>query len=481
MVKKSLVNNAIFNMIYKLLNVLFPLISSAYISRIILADGIGKVSYAQNIVSYFTMVAALGIPSYGIREIAKSRNNHKALNKTFTELFCINFISTFLCVIIYYIFILNFQQFQKEIQLHLIFGLLIVFNFINVDWFYQGIEDYIYISVRSIIIKFLSLIMLFLFVKDKNDYIIYAIITCLATGGNYIYNIFNLRKYISFQFHGINLLNHMKPILLLVACSISTELYSKIDVTMLGSNYDDKIVGYYTNAQKLITVVVSITSSLSSVFLPRLSYYYINEEKKFNELISKGLNILLFISIPSCLGILLVSNNLVPIFFGMSFSPSILTVQILSPLIIIKSVGDLLCYQINIATNNERKLLYAYSAAAIINIILNLLLIPIFFDKGAALASVVSELIVNISLSISSLKIIKLNILKKDITSIIYSSIAMIFIVLFINLLPISNIIILLLQVFFGAIFYLIVSLITHNEFALTIIQYIKNKIHLLN
>ena len=98
MEKKSLINNAIFNMIYKLLNVLFPLISSAYISRIILADGIGKVSYAQNIVSYFTMVAALGIPSYGIREIAKSRNNHNELNKTFTELFCINFISTFLCV-----------------------------------------------------------------------------------------------------------------------------------------------------------------------------------------------------------------------------------------------------------------------------------------------------------------------------------------------------------------------------------------------
>ena len=481
MEKKSLINNAIFNMIYKLLNVLFPLISSAYISRIILADGIGKVSYAQNIVSYFTMVAALGIPSYGIREIAKSRNNHNELNKTFTELFCINFISTFLCVFIYYIFILSFQQFQKEITLHLIFGLLIVFNFINVDWFYQGMEDYVYISIRSIIIKFLSLVLLFLFVKDRNDYIIYAIITCLATGGNYIYNIFHLRKYISFQFHDINLLNHMKPILLLVVCSISTELYSKIDVTMLGSNYDERIVGYYTNAQKLITVIVSITSSLSSVFLPRLSYYYINEEKKFNDLISKGLNILFYISIPSCLGILLISNNLIPAFFGSNFNPAVLTVQILSPLIIIKSVGDLLCYQINIATNNERKLLYAYSAAAIINIVLNSIFIPIYFDKGAAFASVISELVVNISLSISSLKMIKIKMSKKNITSIIYSSIALICVVSIINLLKINSVIILMIQVVCGIIVYLTISLLTHNEFALTMIQYIKNKIHLPN
>ena len=177
----------------------------------------------------------------------------------------------------------------------------------------------------------------------------------------------------------------------------------------------------------------------------------------------------------------MISNNLIPAFFGSNFNPAVLTVQILSPLIIIKSVGDLLCYQINIATNNERKLLYAYSAAAIINIVLNSIFIPIYFDKGAAFASVISELVVNISLSISSLKMIKIKMSKKNITSIIYSSIALICVVSIINLLKINSVIILMIQVVCGIIVYLTISLLTHNEFALTMIQYIKNKIHLPN
>lgn len=476
MKEKSLVLNASFNVLYKILNVIFPLISATYISRILMATGVGKVSYAQNIVSYFTVFAALGIPIYGVREIARVRDRRKLTNQVFSELFIINFISTLFSLIIFSILIMEIPMFHKEMKLYWVCGLLIFFNFINVDWFYQGKEEYVYIAIRSSIIKVVSLFFLFVFVKDTDDYLIYALISSLAIGGNYIFNIVNLRKYVNFEITSLNLKRHLKPIFILVICAIATELYGKVDITMLGIKSTDSVVGYYANAQKMINLVITFTTSISAVFLPRLSYYYLNEPESYNQLLSKGLKIVLFFTLPCFAGVYVVSSNLIPVMFGNTFMPAIITTRILSCLILIKSLGDILCYQVIISSGQERKLFKSYAIAALVNIILNSLLIPIMSQDGAAIASVISEALVNISLFFTSLKIIKVKIKLRYILTILFSTIIMAFGVGIIGEIFNDYLLSLFLQIICGILIYFTLNVICRNEILNDIIKKIKYK-----
>lgn len=222
MKEKSLVKNSFYNVTYKLLNALFPLVSATYASHVILAKGIGKVSSAQNIAQYFIIIAALGIPNYGVREISKVKDSKIATNNVFWELFTINLFSTLSCTIVYFLLIDNVVNFYDEKLLYKIIGLTIILNIINLDWFFQGIEEFSYIVKRSLIVKLLSLVALFVFVKDVDDYIYYAGINVLGTAGNYICNIVYLKKQnISIDFKKIQLKKHIKPVIILLCTSIA--------------------------------------------------------------------------------------------------------------------------------------------------------------------------------------------------------------------------------------------------------------------
>ena len=249
--KKSIATNAIFNVLYKLLNALFPLITATYVSRVILPEGVGKVAYAQNVVMYFTYIAALGLPTYGTREIAREKSSVRNRNRVFSELFTINFISTSLCVIAYIILINAFGGFAEDKTLHYVAGIAIILNYINVDWVYQGFEEFKYISIRSMIVKTISVVAIFIFVRKKEDFVIYALIHCLAVAGNNLFNIIHLRKFVKLDFSDVILGKHFKPLLILLSSSIAIELYTLVDTTMLGAICTKEIVGYYSNAMKL--------------------------------------------------------------------------------------------------------------------------------------------------------------------------------------------------------------------------------------
>lgn len=472
---KSLAKNAVFNIIYKVLNIIFPLISATYVARILLPEGVGQVSYAQNIVSYFTFAAALGIPTYGIREISRYRDNQQKTNKIFSELLIINFLSTLLFLVLFLIFLFNFIEGDKT--LYIVCGFSLVFCFFNIDWLYQGKEEYVYIAIRSSIIKFCSLILLFLLVRDKSDYIIYAAITCLATGSNHIFNIIHARKYVKFTFSGLELKRHLRPIGYLLVSSLALELYSKVDITMLGIKCEDNVVGFYSNAQKLITLVITLTTAISAIFLPRISYYYKNNREQYNSYVSLGLKIVSFFSLPGCLGIILISDNLTPVMFGEAFMPAATTIQILSLLILIKSLGDILCYQVIISSGNESKLLKSYVLSAIINVILNFLLIPVLKQNGAAVASVISELTVNISLLFTSLKIVHLKFDKKYYLSIVLGTVGMgLSILILNNFLSLNRFAALFIQVFVGISVYVLINLLLKNEMIHMVIDKIRNR-----
>ncbi len=469
---KSLLKNSIANICYKLLNIIFPLITVTYISRILLADGVGKVSYAQNIVSYFTMFAILGMPSYGTREIAKLKNNDKEKNKTFSELFMINLISTLLFSILYIIVINSFEIFYSRIWIYYSVGLTLFLNIFNIDWFYQGEEEYSYIALRSFFIKIISVICIFTFVKSRNDVLQYAVIVSLGTVGNYILNVLNLRNKVKFSLKDIQMTRHLKSLLILTASSVAIELYTAMDITMIGIMCTDKEVGYYSNALKIINISQSVISAMGAVLLPRLSLYHAEgKQEKFDSLVNKSLKYLMILAIPSAIGLFFTANLIIQVLFGPSFLNAINTLRILSLTLPILVINVLFGIQCLIPMGMEKKYLVTVCLGAIVNLILNPVLILYFKNEGAAIASLISESIVALSTIYFVKKKINITIEKEYVISLTISSIIMILCIKIIDFLTFNNTIKLVALIVIAALIYIICLLIMKNKYVIEIID----------
>lgn len=470
---KSFVKNSIYNILYKLLSVIFPLIYTSYASYILMADGVGKVAFSQNIVSYFVVFASLGIPSYGIREIAKTSDKDR--DRVFSELFIINFICTIILSLAYVGFVFTYID-DQSFLLYLATGITLFLNIFNVDWFYQGIEEFRYITIRSFIVKIISLLCLFIFIKNKNDYICFAFVSSLGVVLNNIYNIVHIHKYTHLIFKDLNFLKHFKPVLVMLFASLAVEMYTKIDVLMLGVLKNDTEVGFYNNAVRMIRIISTLTSAMAGVLLPRLTYYFnIGDNVKIDALCQYMKKAILLVAVPAVIGIMLVSQQLIPLIFGNSFTGAIPTMQILSPLIVICALGNLYGTQILISSGKEKYVLFSTIIGSFINIVLNSLLISTLGANGAAIASVCSELAVmlyqyyyarkNVYLQISSIYYIK----------IIISSILMFTFVLFLKrMIEYSEIIKLSLECLGGIIIFIGVSVLLKNELIIDLFTRLK-------
>lgn len=471
---KSLTKNAVINVIYKILDVIFPLISASYISRVLAPEGVGKVAYVQNIVSYFVMFAALGIPGYGTREIAQNRDDPDAVNKLFSELFVINALSTAVCAAGYYAVI--FCGASRDPIIYMVCGTEILFNFMNIDWLYQGEEKYAYITLRSIAVKLLSVLSLFIFVKDRQDYVVYALIICLGIGCNNVINIFYARNKVRPVFRNLELKRHLGPIFTLMLSAVTASLYSKVDITMLGWLHSDEIVGYYTNAHKVVNVGLTVVTAMSAVFMPRLSYIYKHEKQRFQQLITAGVQVVLLLAIPCCIGMILVADDLILAVFGPLFAPAVLPTQIMAILIVVIGAGDLLCYQVVISSGNEKALIKSRVFASMANILLNAALIPRFQHTGAAIASVISELIVNGILLKSSLSIVRVKITRQFCGSMFASTAVMSIAVILTQKMIDDMLLSLATSVSVGAIIYFAAALAMKNETMEYLVSAIKNR-----
>ena len=475
--QKSLTKNSIYNIIYTIANILFPFATSIYVSRILLPAGVGKVASAQNIVSYFVTLAALGLPSYGVREFAKIREIKKKRNKLFTELLLLNVISTTLAIIGFIGLLTINDGFNGQWALYVACGLSVAFNYLNIDWMYQGLEEYGYITGRSLFIKGLSLLVLFLFVRSREDYVLYALISSLATGGNYIFNVLNARKYVALDFSEIELQRHIRPVLLIALIIFLSTIYNKIDVTMLNVLATDESVGYYTYAQKTITMVLTMANAITAALLPRLSYYYENDRQGFYNLLDKGFQVLCFMTLPMTIGMALVAPQAVEFLYGKAFEPAVLTIRLMCPLILIKGFGDLFCYQLVYSTKNEKIILPASALASAINIITNAILIPILLQNGAVIASVFSELVTNAFQFIYMKKKVKFSINMKALTKGIISTAVMALSVCIIMQFKLSNTIGLILEILCGVIAYTVLNLVMKNTLIFEIVNKVKRKI----
>ena len=388
--KQSLARGAVYNVICSAGNVLFPLISAAYLSRVLTPEGIGQVAYGQNIVSYFVMFANLGIPQYGTREIAGREGN---VDRLFSELVTIQLLATAVSAAAYGTFLA--LAVPGESLLYRVLGLELLSQLFNIDWLYQGKEEYGYIAARSLTVKLFSLAALLLFVRRREDTVVYGLILCLGTGCNHVVNLLHGGNYAKLTFQGLRLRQHLKPVMALMLSAVTASLYCKVDVTMLGAMAGQEQVGFYTSAHKVVNLVLTLAAAVTGVFLPRLSQMYGGDRESYEACLAMGLKAVLLLALPGCVGLMLTAEDLTAVLFGRAFAPAAPVIRILAVLIVIKGAGDLLCYQALISAGEERKLILARVAAGLANIGLNALLIPRWGCLGAAAASVASELVVN--------------------------------------------------------------------------------------
>lgn len=406
---RSVKYNFIMNLILTTSSFLFPLITFPYVSRVLMAEGNGKIAFVSSVANYFLMVASLGIPTYGIRACSQVRNDKEKLSKTAQEILLINIITTMLVMITYIILIFTVPRFLEDKTLFYINGINIILNVFGVNWLYQALEQYTYITVRSIVFKFICILLMFIFVHNENDYIIYGAITVFASVGSNILNFINLRKYISLKpFKDYKFKKHMKPIFILFAQNLAVSIYTNLDTIMLGFIKNDYEVGLYNAAIKIKSILLSIVTSLGSVLLPRMSYYVKNNMKKdFINMMIKAMNFTIMISLPICIYFILYSYESILFIAGSEYIAAVLAMQIVVFAVIPNGFTGLLGIQVLTPLGKEKYVLYSVIGGAVSNLILNLIFIPKYGASGAAFATLIAEILVLIIQVLYSRDILK--------------------------------------------------------------------------
>lgn len=394
--QKSLKINFIMNAFLTMSSFIFPLITFPYISRILLPEGTGKVSFATSVISYFVILAQLGIPTYGIRACAKVRDNREELSKTAHELLVINIIMCCFSYLILGILLMTVPKFKSEKTLLIIVSLTLLFNTIGMEWLYKALEQYMYITIRSIIFKVIAVIAMFLLVHEKSDYIIYGAISIFASSASNIFNLINVHKYINLKPIGnYNLKQHLKPVFIFFAISCAATIYTNLDTVMLGFIKTDSDVGCYNAAVRIKSILVSIVTSLGVVLLPRASYYLKhNMISEFYKITKKAINFVFIIAVPLMAYFILFAKEGIFLLSGSAYIGAVKPMQIIMPTLVFIGLTNIMGIQMLVPMGKEKIVLYSEIAGALVDLVINIVLIPRWASAGAAIGTLVAEIIV---------------------------------------------------------------------------------------
>lgn len=388
--------NFIMNSLLTISSFIFPLITFPYVSRILLPEGTGKVSFVTSVVTYFNMFAQLGIPTYGIRACAKVRDDKETLSRTVHELLSINLIMSALAYLVLGICLATIPRFQTEKPLFIIVSTTILFNAVGVEWLYKGLEQYTYITVRSLVFKVIALVAMLGLVHEKSDYVIYGAITIFAASASNVLNLINTRKYIKVRSVGnYNLVRHIKPILIFFAMSCATAIYTNLDTVMLGFMKSDVDVGYYNAAVKIKSVLLGVVTSLGAVLLPRASYYIehgLNDE--FQIISKKAIEFVFLIALPLSIYFMIFAKEGVIFLSGSAYEGAIIPMQIIMPTLLWIGLTNIMGIQMLVPLGREKVVLYSEIAGALVDLVINLILIPRMASAGAAIGTLVAEIVV---------------------------------------------------------------------------------------
>lgn len=448
----------IYNLLYQIFILLFPIILTPYTSRVLGAYSIGIYSFLSTIASYFIMFAKLGCDNLGERKIAKSRNNSNELSKAFFSIYYIQFFMSIIMSILF--LIVSFLFLKDNLAIALIKCISVFAVIFEISWVFSGLEKFKLNITRNIVIKILTFILIIIFVKNSDDLWKYALIlstSSLITNLLWIFFIKKEIKFVKIDFKDI--LSNLKPSVILFLPILARSLYISTDKLMLGGLTSMVEVGFYEQASKFMKIPYVFTNALSTMMTPKNSYLLANKkEKKVEQNIEKSMHFIMFLVFPIAFGIVLISDNAIPLFLGNDFlkSSNILKILIISTIFV--SFASILSSQYLIPNEKDKVHVTSTIIGAIINTTINLLLIPKLKSIGAAIGTFVTEFIIMIYVII---KAKTLNLKKYLLISLDYLIKALIMFAIgyLINFLYLSNLLTLILKIAIGVSIYLLLNI----------------------
>lgn len=435
--KISIKGNLILNLLRVFSTALASIFMMPYINRTLGAGYVGKVEYVYVILFYFILFSGLGIPTYGIREVSKCREDEKKLCNLVLELLLILFITTVVSYLILFGVIINIPFFSSYRNLIFIMSGMILLNNISAEWYFQGIENQKFITVRNVIVKFIVFGLIFLLIKQESDYELYAfLLVVLWFGANIIgfAVIVNKLRHHTFSFKELNLKRHLRPVLTVFMITVSVSIYLEMPKFFIGSIAGDKYVGYYLTANSLVRSVITIISVLGSVMLPRLSFLFLNDKTKYEVYLKKTFGFMMLFAIPCSVYFFIFSDNIILLMGGEQFLEASTTIKILSPLCIIVSFAYFFGLLILYPQGMEKIYTRATVISALLSMFFYFLMIKYFQHNGAATVVVVSEFftVIYMGYYIYKNKIAE-NYFQKDFLKIIYINIFILVVFYFLN------------------------------------------------
>lgn len=389
---KLLLKNFSYNVAYQILAIIFPLFTTPYISRVIGAEGIGIYSYTNAIAYNFILFAMLGMSNLGNRSIASVNNNKDRRSTVFWNLYTVQAIAFIITVIIYiyYVNVIN-QSYQLYLNIQLIY---LISGLLDISWLYFGMEEFKVTVLRNLLIKLISIICIFIFVRNKTDLSIYCLIMSLSYLLSQIYLWLPLKNHVNIKKPSIKIIQpYLKPLIILFIPVIAYSIYKVMDKIMLGMFSTMSQVGYYENSLKIINIPMGIITALGTVMLPRMtSIFADNENNKALIYIKTSMHLVSIISSAICFGIIAISDHLSIIYFGKDYAACGNLMKILALTCFFVGWANVGRTQYLIPKKLDSIYLISTIGGALINLSINLMLIPLLAAAGAAIGTVFAEL-----------------------------------------------------------------------------------------
>ena len=404
----SVKTNYALNLVNTISGMFFPLLVFPYVSRVMLADGMGLVNFYSSIIQYVVMLTALGIPLYAVRETAKVRDNADKLNMITLEILLLSAMLTIVGYLAICILCLTVEKIQENLVLFLILSANVFFTTIGCEWFFRGIENFKYITIRGLIVKVVSVVFLFVFVRDRSDLLLYGAYTVIGSVGGNLFNFIKLKQYVNphnVKIETLRPFRHLKPVFKVFILNVVVSVYMQLDVVMLGFMKDVSSVGYFSASLKVCSLLMGIVTSLVSSMIPRMSNLIgTGQMNRFEDLAQKTVDFVFLICTPIVFFLILEAPSIITILCGDSFEPAVLPLQFLAPQMLIISLAYILGSQILLSQGYENIFIRAAVIGAIISVLLNIVLIPHYAQDGAALGTVIAQIIVLVGLMIMGRK-----------------------------------------------------------------------------
>ena len=457
-------------MIYQILAIIIPFITTPYVSRSLGVTAIGDFSYTSGIVTYFGLIAATGTVSYGNREIAIRHNNIEERSILFWEIFSFRLLFCFFAIVAYIFFIFSSLP---EYRMMFIIQLFTVFSWmIDVSWFCQGMENFKITAIRNTMVKILATIAIFLFVRKPEDVLIYTFInSCASFLGNFTMWGYVMKTVKPVSFSQIHCFKHTQGIFQLFIPVIALQVYTVLDKTMLGVFVNTTEVGYYTQADKIIQMATTVISSLTTVLLPRISTLARgNDMRELKGLLSKSMDYIFALAFPMCVGCVLIIDQFVPVFFGQGYEPVTNIIRVQSVLFIVVNIGRLFGTTL-VALGQQAKYTLAVIFAAILNFSLNSLMLLVFCKSaiGVSVASVMAELSAAVLQMIFVRKLITIKMIFRSASAYLFATIIMGIVICILRLVLGTGVLQMIAEIFVGCATYLLILIIRKDNLILNI------------